>query len=173
VNASTEAPAVPGRSKLSKAADWAMYVGIAGLLGVLVSRGFIQRHAAMRTPGEIPLFITVSTPWGGHVGAETGVKRSPIVVHVWEDMAPGSDYLADIFEKPLPRQTAHHLLFTFSRKAMSFGASDDEAVTVASELRPAAQEGATRLYGFDDTHTGVFRNPEVSALINRLLDGVK
>ena len=32
-------PAPPGRSKLSKAADWAMYVGIAGLFGVLVTRG--------------------------------------------------------------------------------------------------------------------------------------
>jgi len=53
------------------------------------------------------------------------------------------------------------------------GASDDEAVTVASELRPAAQAGATRLYGFDDTHTGVFRNAEVSTLINKLLDGVR
>jgi pimeloyl-ACP methyl ester carboxylesterase len=160
-------------AKLQRRYDHAKLVVIAHSMGGLVSRGFIQRHAAMRTPGEIPLFITISTPWGGHVGAETGVKRSPIVVHVWEDMAPGSDYLTDIFRNPLPRQTAHHLLFTFNRNAMSFGASDDEAVTVASELRPAAQEGATRLYGFDDTHTGVFRNAEVSSLINKLLDGVR
>lgn len=38
MNASTEAPVIPGRSKLSKVADWAMYVGVAGLLGVLVTR---------------------------------------------------------------------------------------------------------------------------------------
>ena len=38
MNASTEAPVIPGRSRLSKAADWAMYVGVAGLLGVLVTR---------------------------------------------------------------------------------------------------------------------------------------
>jgi thiol-disulfide isomerase/thioredoxin len=39
LNTSTDAQPGSGRSKLSKAADWAMYVGIAGLLGVLVSRG--------------------------------------------------------------------------------------------------------------------------------------
>jgi hypothetical protein len=88
-------------------------------------------------------------------------------------MAPGSDYLVDIFSTPLPDKTAHHLLFTFNRNSTSFGASDDQAVTVASELRTAAQLGATRIYGFDDTHTGIFRNAEVSALVNRLLDGVK
>jgi len=160
-------------AKIQRRYDHPKLVVIAHSMGGLVSRGFIQRHVALRTPGEIPLFITISTPWGGHAAAETGVKRSPIVVHVWEDMAPGSDYLTDIFASPLPAKTAHHLLFTFNRNATSFGASDDQAVTVASELRPAAQEGATRLYGFDDTHTGISRNADVSALVNKLLDGVR
>lgn len=39
MNTATEIPRAPGRSKLSKAIDWAMYVGIAGLFGVLVTRG--------------------------------------------------------------------------------------------------------------------------------------
>jgi peroxiredoxin len=39
VNTSSNARPDPGRSKLSKAADWALYAGVAGLLGVLVSRG--------------------------------------------------------------------------------------------------------------------------------------
>jgi pimeloyl-ACP methyl ester carboxylesterase len=160
-------------AKLQRRYDHKKLVVIAHSMGGLISRGFIQRHSAAGTQGEIPLFITISTPWGGHAAAESGVKRSPIVVHVWEDMAPGSDYLVDIFSTPLPDKTAHHLLFTFNRNSTSFGASDDQAVTVASELRPAAQLGATRIYGFDDTHTGIFRNAEVSALVNRLLDGVK
>ena len=160
-------------AKLQRRYDHRKLVVIAHSMGGLVSRGFIQRHAAIGTHGEIPLFITISTPWGGHEAAESGVKRSPIVVHVWEDMAPGSDYLREIFETPLPAKTAHHLLFTFNRNSLSLGASDDQVVTVASELRPEAQAGAARLYGFDDTHTGVFRNAEVSGLINKLLDGVR
>lgn len=39
MNTSSEVQSKPGRGKLSKAADWAMYVGIAGLFGVLVTRG--------------------------------------------------------------------------------------------------------------------------------------
>jgi pimeloyl-ACP methyl ester carboxylesterase len=160
-------------AKLQRRYDHPKIVVVAHSMGGLVARGFIQRHVAIGAHGEIPLFITISTPWGGHAAAESGVKRSPIVVHVWEDMAPGSEYLTDIFATPLPPKTAHHLLFTFSRNSMSLGASDDGAVTVASELRPAAQAGATRIYGYDDTHTGVFRNAEVSGLINTLLDGVR
>jgi hypothetical protein len=46
-------------------------------------------------------------------------------------------------------------------------------VTVASQLGRAAQDGATRIYGFDDTHIGVLLNSDVSALVNRLLEGVR
>jgi pimeloyl-ACP methyl ester carboxylesterase len=144
-------------------------VVVAHSMGGLVSRAFIQRHAGGGGALAIPLFVTISTPWDGHRGAEIGVKRSPAVVRVWEDMAPASPFLTRLFEKPLPPATRHHLVFTFNRKAMSFGASDDQAVTVASQLRPAAQAGAARLHGFDDTHIGVLRNAEVSALLDRLL----
>ncbi len=142
-------------------------------MGGLVARGFIQRHAALGTPGDIQLFITISTPWGGHNAAASGVKHSPIVVRVWEDMAPGSEYLREIFDTPLPAKTVHQLFFTYNRKEASFGPSDDEAVTVASQLRPAAQAGAFALHGFDDTHTSVLRDPEVAALINKQLEKVR
>jgi pimeloyl-ACP methyl ester carboxylesterase len=144
-------------------------VVVAHSMGGLVARGFLLRHASNAGAARIPLFITLSTPWDGHKAAEIGVKRAPAVVRVWEDMSPGSAYLRGIFEQPLAPGTPHHLIFTFRRDASSFGASDDEAVTVASQLRPAAQAGAARLYGFDDTHVGVLGNAEVSALVNRLL----
>jgi pimeloyl-ACP methyl ester carboxylesterase len=142
---------------------------VAHSMGGLVARGFVQRYVKNAGAARIPLFVTISTPWDGHKAAEIGVKRAPVVVRVWEDMAPGSAYLRGIFEQPLPPGTAHHLLFTFRRDSTSFGASDDEAVTVASQLRPAAQAGATRMQGFDATHVGVLREAEVSALLNRLL----
>jgi hypothetical protein len=84
-------------------------------------------------------------------------------------MAPGSEYQRAIYAQALPAGTSHHLLFTFNRNSSSFGESSDRSVTVASQLLPQAQGGAVRLYGFDDTHVGVLRDPEVSALLNRLL----
>jgi pimeloyl-ACP methyl ester carboxylesterase len=143
---------------------------VAHSMGGLVSRGFLQRYAAAKGGARIPLFVTLSTPWDGHKGAELGVKHAPAVVRVWEDMAPGSAYIKDVFSRPLPAGTAHHLVFTYRRNSTSFGVSDDEAVSVASQLAAAAQAGATRVYGFDDTHIGIFRNAGVSALLNRLLD---
>ena len=144
-------------------------VVVAHSMGGLVARGFLLRHARSAGAARVPLFVTISTPWDGHKAAEIGVKRAPAVVRVWEDMSPGSTYLREIFEQPLAAGTPHHLLFTYRRDSRSFGASDDEAVTVASQLRSAAQQGASRLYGFDATHVGVLREPEVSALLNRLL----
>jgi pimeloyl-ACP methyl ester carboxylesterase len=142
---------------------------VAHSMGGLVSRGFILRHQQSRSASDIPLYVTMSTPWGGHKAAESGVKTAPVVVEVWHDMAPGSEYQRSLFAQPLPAEMQHHMLFTFQRKNSSFGESDDQSVTVASQLAVPAQRGAVRVYGFDDTHIGVLRNPEVSQLLNDLL----
>jgi pimeloyl-ACP methyl ester carboxylesterase len=140
---------------------------VAHSMGGLVSRGFILRHAQTAKAERIPLYVTLSTPWQGHKGAEIGIKYSPAVVRVWIDMAPGSDYLKSLFASPLPAGMAHHLVFTF--KGSASGESGDGVVTVASQMYPEAQREAVRLYGFDDTHDGVLSNKDASALLNDLL----
>jgi pimeloyl-ACP methyl ester carboxylesterase len=142
---------------------------IAHSMGGLVSRGFINRHAAAGRGTEIPLFVSLSTPWGGVKSAAAGVRNSPVVVEVWRDMAPGSDYQQSLFAQPLPAGLQHYMLVTYQRKSGSFGESDDQTVTVASQFFRRAQLGATRVYGFDDTHVGVLSDPEVSELLNELL----
>ena len=47
-----------------------------------------------------------------------------------------------------------------------------EEAAVASLLKeflPQAQRDAVKLYGFDETHTSVLRNAQVSLLLNQLL----
>ena len=105
--------------------------------------------------------------WGK--AAEAGIRTAPVVVDVWRDMAPGIEYQQNVMAKPLPAGMQHHMAFTFQRKSASFGESDDQGVTVASQLATPAQGNAVRLYGFDDTHVGILRNPEVSKLLNELL----
>jgi pimeloyl-ACP methyl ester carboxylesterase len=160
-------------AKLQRSYPHDRIIVVAHSMGGLVSRGFIQRHAKSDGPPKIALFVSISTPWDGHRAAEIGVKHAPAVVRIWEDMVPGSAYIKDVFARPLPVEMPHHLLFTFSRDSVSFGVSDDRAVTVASQLGRAAQAGATRIYGFDDTHVGVLTNPDVSVLVNRLLETVR
>jgi pimeloyl-ACP methyl ester carboxylesterase len=142
---------------------------VAHSMGGLVSRGFLLRHASNAGAARVPLFISISTPWDGHKAAELGVKHAPAVVRVWEDMAPGSRYLKEVFEQPLAGGTAHHLLYTHKRGLAESAESDDGAVTVGSQLRPAARSAATKVYGFENTHVGVLSSAEVSALVNRLL----
>ncbi len=137
-------------------------VVVAHSMGGLVSRGYLMRRSG---GASVPLFITLSTPWGGHDAAKLGVEYAPTVVRSWYDMAPGSDYLRTLFDTGLDG-TEHHLLFSFR------GESGDGVVTLASELRPEAQQQARKLYGFDDTHTGILEDAEVTTLVNRLLSGV-
>ena len=132
---------------------------VAHSMGGLVSRGFLQRYHAAGGRVRTPLFVSLSTPWSGHRAAELGARTSPVVVRVWIDMSPGSEYLTSLFASPLPAGTAHHLFFTIN----------DQTVTPASELRSEAQREAARLYGFDESHMGVLGSAEVSALINKLL----
>ena len=156
-------------SKLQLRYGFPRFAVVAHSMGGLVSRGFVQRHAVGPQAGSIPLFVTISTPWGGHKGAQLGVDTAPVVVRVWEDMAPGSEYQRSLYSTPLPQATKHHLLFTFSRKSASLGESGDGVVTLASELLPQAQRDAFKLYGFDENHTSVLSNPQVSLLLNQLL----
>jgi len=142
---------------------------VAHSMGGLVARGFIQRYYGSSRTTAMPLFVTMSTPWSGHKAAESGVNTAPAVVEVWYDMVPGSQYQQSVFARPLPPEMQHHMLFTFQRKSGSFGESDDQSVTVASQLATPAQSNAVRVYGFDDTHVGVLRNPEASRLLNELL----
>jgi pimeloyl-ACP methyl ester carboxylesterase len=158
-------------SKLQLRYGFPRFAVVAHSMGGLVSRGFVQRHAVGPNAASIPLLITISTPWGGHKGAQVGVDTAPVVVRVWEDMAPGSAYQRSLYAAPLPAATRHHLIFTYNRKSASFGESDDQVVTVASELLPQAQRDAAKLYGFDENHTSVLRNSQVSLLINQLLAG--
>lgn len=149
-------------AKLEARYGFRRFAVVAHSMGGLVSRGFIQRRAANRRRAAIPLYITMSTPWGGHAGAEVGVRTSPVVLEVWRDMAPGSDYQRALFATPLPSGIRHHLLFTYK----------DETVSIDSQLAAHAQRDAARLYGFGESHMGVLRNGEVSALVNLLLNGL-
>ncbi len=151
---------------------------VAHSMGGLVARGFLLRNQTETRRADIPLFVSISSPWGGIPSAADGVKNAPAVVRVWYDLAPGSAYLRALFysdpdrttrHRSLPPGTTHHLLFGFQRNGRSFGESDDSTVSVASQLYGPAQQDAARLYGYDATHAGILKAPEVSQLVNRLL----
>jgi pimeloyl-ACP methyl ester carboxylesterase len=163
------------RLELSLRFDTAVVV--AHSMGGLVSRGFVLRHHETSAKDPIRMFVTISSPLGGMVSAGEGVESSPIVVRSWYGLAPGSPYLDGLFyqdpatrthRRRLPNQVAYHMMFGFKG-----GSSSDGVVQLASQLRPEAQEEASSLRGYDETHTGILDSPAVAAHLNEILAGVR
>jgi len=146
------------------------FVVVAHSMGGLVSRGFLLRYREGGSGAAVPLFVSIATPWDGHKAAEMGTK-SPIVVRAWTDMAPGSEYLRSLYARD--PGVPHHLLFAFRQSGVSLGEANDGTVTVASQLHAAAQQGAARVEGFNETHMSVLEAAAVSERLNGLLGQLK
>jgi pimeloyl-ACP methyl ester carboxylesterase len=155
---------------------------VAHSMGGLVSRDFILRLYDTTGDSIVRAFVSLSTPWSGHGAAAKGVERLPIVVYSWIDIAPRSTFLEQLFysntglqkrRRLLPEPVSFHLLFGFRRNRLLPGASGDKVVTVASELRPEAQQEADSVYGFDTDHAGILRLPETAEMLNAILAGAE
>jgi pimeloyl-ACP methyl ester carboxylesterase len=143
---------------------------LAHSMGGLVARGFISEAAKRSSPIEFPTFITLSTPWRGHAGAEKGVSQSPAVIPAWRDMAPSSRFLQTIWETPLPTGTSYYLLFGYSGDfSLMISRNNDGAVSLASELDPRAQAAARRMFGFNEDHGGILTSPSVAQVVHAIL----
>lgn len=133
---------------------------VAHSMGGLVSRGAIQRTVTLAGTNFIPHFVTISTPWGGHQAAELAVKHLKFPVPSWRDMAPGSEYLTEIFSQPLPAGTRHDLLFSYkSSSSLGLPSENDGVVAVTSELKPEVQEQAGSVLGVFEDHMGILASP--------------
>jgi pimeloyl-ACP methyl ester carboxylesterase len=144
---------------------------VAHSMGGLVSRAFLNKHVATSDGNRgIRLFVTIATPWNGHDAAGAGINRSPVAIPSWYDLAPGSQFLATLFETPSPDLPPHYLLFTYrGSSSLVLPACNDGTVSLASQLRREAQADATALVGYDATHVGALRDAAVIDDLNRIL----
>ncbi len=65
-------------------------------IGGLIARDLVLNQSA-HAGVDIPVLITMSSPWGGVPSAGVGVRLSPVVVDSWRDIAVGSAYLSSLF----------------------------------------------------------------------------
>ena len=141
---------------------------VAHSMGGLVSQGFIDRYR--KSGGRyLKVFVSISTPWAGHAAAGLALDFAPAVVPVWRDMAPASKYLAAVRQSRLPAGVPYHLLFSYRGGGFPSSTANDGSVTVASQLDPAAQDRALRIYGFDTGHTGMLSDQAAIRLVNKML----
>jgi pimeloyl-ACP methyl ester carboxylesterase len=147
---------------------------VAHSIGGLLARDVVLNRSA-HAGVDIPVLITMSSPWGGVPSAGVGVRFSPVVVDSWRDIAVGSSYLNSLFidadggTRDLPASTRHYLLFSYRKSWSSFGLSGDAVTSVASQLLRTAQEQAYRVYGFDVSHSEILRSRGVADLLDEAL----
>jgi pimeloyl-ACP methyl ester carboxylesterase len=143
---------------------------VAHSMGGLVARGCINRLTA-EGKTYVPLFVTLSTPWQGHPGAEVGLRHSPVIIPCWYDVSPGSPYIDALQRTRLPAGTAYYLLFGYRGGSALFagGGNTDGTLPLASMLDPAMQEAAVKVYGFDDDHAGILSDPAAALRLTRIL----
>ncbi|WP_018882748.1 MULTISPECIES: triacylglycerol lipase [unclassified Thioalkalivibrio] len=146
---------------------------VAHSMGGLVARGFLNERARREAAAPVPVMITLSTPWAGHERAQQGVDRSPVVIPVWRDMAPGSDYLEGLFPHPGAGAGELHLVFGYQRGEGGARATADGVVTLASMLHPPAQREAASVFGVATTHAGILSHPLALERVEELLSRVE
>lgn len=145
-------------------------VVVAHSMGGLVARSALHRLASPRAPAYLKMYISLSTPYGGHDAAKAAAEHAPEMVPSWQDLVPGSLFLRTVAAAPLPENMPFFLVFSYGNPSrLQYGPITDGVVTVRSELDLPVQLQATRSYGFDETHTGILEDAAVRDLFNQLI----
>ena len=142
---------------------------VAHSMGGLVSRGgfnLCTRHSSCK---YLRSYTTISTPWNGVASAQAGVKWAPTVVPVWRDLDPDSQFVTTLFDTPLPNGLPHQLLFGFRQNSIFGSESSDGVINLTSQLRPAAQEQAQMLRGYDEDHVSIVSSESVIRRVHDIL----
>ncbi len=146
---------------------------VAHSMGGLVVREALNLRSGGKGETRVERFITVASPMGGHPAAR-GAAKAPVVLPSWRDINPDSEFIAGLHRKPLPAGVEYHLLFAYGNdRAIKLGTNSDGVVPLSSQLSPPAQKEATSQHGFDDTHTGILKNPEAIREILRIVAEVR
>jgi len=143
---------------------------VAHSMGGLVSRSYLNQCKVNQSCKYVKSFITISTPWSGHLSAHTGVKYAPEVVPVWRDMSPESKFLEKLFLSPLPNEVPHHLLFSYKGNGGIDKENNDGGVTLSSQLRMEAQQQSLETIGFNESHMSILSSTEVLEYLSKTLN---
>ena len=142
-----------------------LYV-VAHSMGGLIARSFVRKYLD-RYPEQaqvIRLVMTVNSPMAGMKSAASGVNNSPLVIPAWRDVASDSDFLHDLHAWTWPADIPYYLVFSYKT-----GGSDDGTVSLQSQIPLKLQMEASRVYGFNHTHTEILNDPAFLDLLHSIL----
>jgi len=147
---------------------------VAHSMGGLVSRSYLQECTKKKACGYLKTFTSIASPFGGVKSAAMGVEYAPAVIPSWLDLQPTSEFLSSLFTGSLPASVEHYLLFAY-HKDLSVNdllsiESSDGVIELSSQLRREAQDEATRVIGFDQTHTGILSDPQMLDTVLKIIE---
>lgn len=144
---------------------------VAHSMGGLVARTALTEAVAAEGANFIPKFVSISTPWGGHEAAESGIRHLKKPVPSWLDVAPNSSFLLKLYATPLPSGTTHDLIYGSVEEGSFFlKGANDRVVTVTSETDPRIKRSTSSFKHLFHEHVDILSEPETLARVQDLLD---
>ncbi len=135
---------------------------VAHSMGGLVARRAIDLAVADEGADFIPKFVSISTPWGGHPAAESGLRHLKKPVPSWLDVAPESAYLHSLHSVPPPAGTRHWLFYGQKTKRLPWlKGENDGVVQVKSETDPRILRHAAGVKVYPFQHEEILFQPAV------------
>ena len=144
---------------------------VAHSMGGLVAHAAIDSGAKSAGTNFIPKFVTISTPWGGHQAAASGIRHLKKPVPSWLDVAPGSDFLLAMYAAPLPKGTTYYLIYGSKEGGpMWLKGENDGVVTVASETDPRIKRESSAITHYHYGHVEILNQSDTLA---KVLDSLR
>ena len=140
---------------------------VAHSMGGIVARSTVKKYQQHypELANSIKLLMTINSPLNGMASAGLGVANSPLVLPVWHDLAPNSKFLTELNSWLWPEDVAYYLVFSYLSDT-----GDDGIVPLASQIPLEFQESATRIYGFNTSHSGILKDESFLRLLNSILE---
>jgi len=143
------------------------FIFIAHSMGGLIANKTIQM--LNQESRYLNKFISLSTPWDGHEGAK-GVKRLPYYIPSWDDMRSNSSFIKSLKTNRVFDTIEYNLLFGYKGDDTMFSRDNDGVISLQSQLSQYAQDGAEKVYGFNENHISILQSKDVAKRINDILD---
>ncbi|MFA6957237.1 MAG: alpha/beta fold hydrolase [Thermoanaerobaculia bacterium] len=143
-----------------------LYV-VAHSMGGLVGVSAIDRRVEEGRTDLVDLYVSISTPWGGHAAA----ARAPsgIAMPSWKDITPDSEFFKKMASIPVPRSVDYCLFFSHAGDSRLMSGGDDGTVTISSQLPYQVENRASLIYGFNESHSSILESDELRQKLNTVL----
>jgi hypothetical protein len=130
---------------------------------------------------RIPMLIGISNPWGGSIKTRPGTRFSFsgkkgsrfALAESWDEFVDQTPFIDHLFDNPLPKETAFHIIYSVGGEDDFLEGRDDGALPESSLGRPEAVAEAQSVTVFEDLlHSNIIYSEKTIAktisLLNRL-----